>query len=82
MKAKIDLAVLYLIVAFFTYGYAYQEEMEFQSAIFPSFPVSNRAGATEFAFIAATFWPIYWPCHFSRTMQDKPELRHNNQAHT
>jgi hypothetical protein len=68
MKTKIALTIGYIMMAAFTYGYSYNNELKYQTAHYPNWPLSNRDQSVLSGLGCAALWPIYWPFHLSAAM--------------
>ena len=70
MRIKIvTYIVIYLNIAFLTYGYAFKNECTYNRTVYPSIGERYSAGPT--AFVAACIRHIYLPCHWSRLWWEK-----------
>jgi hypothetical protein len=68
MKTKIALAIAYLMMAAFTYGFVYNAELKFQTAACPDMKGTNEVDSQMVGLICSAVWPIYWPFHCSKAM--------------
>ena len=74
MKIIIPLVIIgYVLMAGFTYGYAYHQELKGENAEWPELIRMNAVDSEHEAAIDAAFWPLYWPCHVSRLLWSKTD---------
>jgi len=68
-QTKIITAVIgYILMAGFTYGYAYNVRLQFENSKFPNWEATNRLQAEDDGFFCGLAWPIYWPGHIAKNL--------------
>ena len=68
MKVFIFFIVVYLVAAFLTYGYVYNEVYAWWLSEYPKLEERANSDARLEAPVAAVLWPVYWPARLSRVM--------------